>query len=51
MSGRIGMTVAFELVLTEIQYSDSGAYVCHASNVNGEASNRTILTVVGMAHL
>ena len=47
LNGRIGMTVAFGLVLTQIDYSDAGSYVCKASNINGEASNRTVVTVVG----
>ena len=41
------MTVAFGLVLTQIEYGDAGSYVCKASNINGEASNRTVVTVVG----
>ena len=47
LNGRIGMTVAFGLVLTQIEYGDAGSYVCKASNINGEASNRTVVTVVG----
>ena len=47
VAGRLSMTNAHELVITEVQYSDAGTYTCEASNVNGEAFNRTYLTIVG----
>ena len=46
-SGRIGMSYVFELVLTQIQYSDSGTYICEAENINGKAANLTVVRVVG----
>ena len=51
LTDRIGMSNSFELVLTEIQYGDAGQYVCHASNINGEAFNMTIVTVVGKSKM
>ena len=47
ISGRIGMTTAHDLVLSDIQYSDAGTYTCQASNVNGEAFNRTYVEIAG----
>ena len=47
ISGRIGMTLTFELFLSEINYGDAGTYTCQASNANGDASNSTVVTVVG----
>ena len=46
-SGRISMLITHELVLSEMMYSDTGTYTCEASNINGEAFNRTYLTVIG----
>ena len=45
--GRVSMLNTHELVMSEITYSDMGTYTCEASNINGEAFNRTYLTVVG----
>lgn len=47
-NGRIGMDLAFGLVLTNIQFSDEGFYTCKATNVLGEASNSTQLNVMGI---
>ena len=41
------MTTNFDLVLTEISYSDSGTYICEAENINGKAQNLTLVKVVG----
>ena len=41
------MLLTHELVLSDVTYSDAGTYTCEASNANGEAFNRTYVTVVG----
>ncbi|XP_060571800.1 contactin-3-like [Ruditapes philippinarum] len=46
MNGRIGMNLAFGLVLTDIQYSDKGFYTCKGSNMHGEAAMTTDLNVM-----
>lgn len=43
--GHIGMTLENALVFNIIEFSDQGQYICKASNVNGEASNSTIVKV------
>lgn len=47
-SGRLQMSLTFDLQITGVQQSDQGLYTCRATNVNGEASNSTYLTVVGV---
>ena len=47
VSGRLSMLLTHELVLSDVTYSDAGTYTCEASNANGEAFNRTYVTVVG----
>ena len=49
-SGRLSLTTANDLVISDIQYSDAGTYTCQASNINGDAFNKTYLNVVGMTH-
>ena len=49
-AGRIGMTYGFDLILTEIAYSDSGTYICEAENENGKAANLTVVRVVGRVY-
>ena len=41
------MTTNFDLIMTEISYSDSGTYICEAENINGKAQNLTLVKVVG----
>ena len=44
------MTYGFDLILTEIAYSDSGTYICEAENENGKAANLTVVRVVGRVY-
>lgn len=44
--GRIGMTSQFTLIINDIINSDEGYYMCHASNVLGEARNATVVDVI-----
>ena len=41
------MSLTFDLKINGVQESDAGFYTCAASNINGEASNSTYVTVVG----
>jgi len=47
LNGRIGMDTSYSLVLTSIQQSDQGTYVCEATNDMGTAANKTLVQVMG----
>ena len=48
MNGRVGMDLAFGLVMTDIQHSDRGFYTCKGSNIHGDASMTTELNIMGI---